>query len=466
MTAQAEAHVPAWLIDEIATVPDFDAFLSTDELAARIAELAAAFPEVSTLRVIGKSVAGESLSCLTLDGGPAARGDAVVFGLPHPNEPVGGLTSLHLLHRLAADSALRHRLGLTWHVVTNADPDGLRLNEGWLRGPFTREHYARHFYRQAFDDQIDWNFPVDASLTDGADTAIRPETGALMSLIDTVRPVLIASLHNSEVGNVYYYVGRPEPRLYPTLQAIPEVLGLSLYRGMPETAWVQPLADGVYRAADIRDSINHRLANGGPPRLESDRNSSVAYADRYDALALVPEVPYWRDPRSSDASAANISLVDALAAGGERMSDLSVVLATALRAIEGLTITDSPFLRASRYFASAAAETAREYLRGETRHERPATVAEAASISETVHSFRLRHGGMLLRCLDDEWQAGNANPALRSAYDQLAVRYRAWCAEADRDARQAGLVLNPIRALVATQYASILAAAHHLTRAA
>jgi zinc carboxypeptidase len=459
MTARADAHVPAWLTDEIATVADAAAFGSTDELAARTADLASAHRDVSTLRMIGRSVGGEPLACLTIDGGRAAWGDAIVFGLPHPNEPVGGLTSLHLAGRLAADAGLRRRLGLTWHVVPNVDPDGLRLNEGWLRGPFTREHYARHFYRQAFDDQIDWHFPVD---TDGASLAIRPETAALMSLIDRHRPALLASLHNAEVGDVYYYVGRDEPRLYPTLQRIPEILGLSLYRGMPEAAWVRPLADGVFRAADIRDSIDHRLASGGPPRLESDRNSSAAYASRQGALALVAEVPYWRDPRSSDATATNVSLVDALAAGGKHMLDLSVVLTDALTDIAGSTITDTPFLRASRYYTAAAAETAEEYLRREPSHERRATVAEAASIIEIVHMFRLRHGGMLLRALEDERRAGNTRAAIRSTRERLAARYRAWCAEAEEDARQAGLVRNPIRALVATQYAAILATAHHL----
>src|SRR6185503_3490329 len=174
-----------------------NAYPSTDELATRTAQVATAYPEVSALRVIGRSVVGEPLTCLTIDGGPPARGTGVVFGLPHPNEPVGGLTSLHLVERLATNTALRRRLGLTWHVVTNVDPDGLRLNEGWLRGPFTRETYARHFYRQAFDDQIDWHFPVDTPNSDFPGSAIRPETAALMSLIDTHRPALLASLHNA-----------------------------------------------------------------------------------------------------------------------------------------------------------------------------------------------------------------------------------------------------------------------------
>ena len=58
-------------------------------------------------------------------------------------------------------AVFRDLLGHRWHVVACIDPDGLRLNEGWLAGPFTRGHYLRHFYRSAGDEQIEWTFPVD-----------------------------------------------------------------------------------------------------------------------------------------------------------------------------------------------------------------------------------------------------------------------------------------------------------------
>jgi 2-polyprenyl-3-methyl-5-hydroxy-6-metoxy-1,4-benzoquinol methylase len=109
-------------------------------------------------RRIGTSALGEPLHCLTVDGGePAGDRDAVMFGLPHPNEPIGGLTTLHLARRLAEDPTLRARPAHTWHLVPYIDPDGLRLNEGWLAGPFTREHYARHFC----EEQVEWTFPLD-----------------------------------------------------------------------------------------------------------------------------------------------------------------------------------------------------------------------------------------------------------------------------------------------------------------
>jgi hypothetical protein len=83
------------------------------------------------------------------------------------------------------------------------------LNEGWLKGPFTREHYARNFYRSAGDEQVEWSFPLDYKTA--YFDAVLPETAALMRLIDHVRPALMCSLHNTEQGGVYYYLSRPEP---------------------------------------------------------------------------------------------------------------------------------------------------------------------------------------------------------------------------------------------------------------
>ena len=48
---------------------------------------------------------------------------------------------------LSNDEALE-ATGVEWHFVPDADPDGTRLNEGWFDGPWTREHYARNFYRR------------------------------------------------------------------------------------------------------------------------------------------------------------------------------------------------------------------------------------------------------------------------------------------------------------------------------
>lgn len=451
--------LPAWLQDELETVPEIAVFSTADELAAELTRLHDRHPGVTTLRRIGTSRLGDPLLCLTI--GSAAE-DALVFGLPHPNEPIGGLTALHLARRLCEDDALRERLGHRWHVVSCIDPDGLRLNHGWLKGPFTREHYARNFYRPAGDEQIEWTFPLDYKTA--YFDAVLPETAALMRVIDQVRPALMCSLHNTEVGGAYYYLSRPEPELHGVLQEIPERLGLSLDRGEPESPSMEQFADGIFRMPDIETLYDYHVAHDDPMPEKFGGNSSHSYARPYGTLTLLSELPHWDDARVSDASPSTTSYADLLREQAAGFRDLVTWMEDILAATgEALTPT-SAFVRASRYYARAMgpAPDGIEKRAAEPASQRPATVAEVASLSDSVHMFRLRYAGMLLRALDAELGIGNATPAIRSAQARLAAQYDAWIAEAEEGA---SMVQIPIRSLVASQYAALVATADHLNRA-
>jgi hypothetical protein len=461
MTPTPQRALPGWLAAEIHRVPPFDTFATVDELADACREVADEHPAVVGLHRVGTSAGGEPLTCLTVDGDPGAP-EALVFGLPHPNEPIGGLTAVHLARRLATDADLRARLGHTWRIVACIDPDGLRLNEGWLKGPFTREHYARHFYRQAGPEQIEWTFPLDHK--DAHFDAALPETSALMRLIDAHRPALMASLHNSELGGVYYYLSRDEPALYPTLQQVPQHLGLPLHLGEPEAPWIPRLADGVFRALDIRDAYDH-LEPAGLTATLSGGNSTGSYAERHGTLTLVCELPYWSDPRFADTTPTVLAYAGLLGEHGQRMVELAGALSDVLSAVDGRTRVDSPFLRASRFYARMSHDLGADMLRRATQADphRRATVAEQVSTIDAVHMFRLRYGGMLLRALDAEVAVGSPHPAVPEARAALARRYAGWCAEAEAVTPAEPI---PIRTLVATQYAAVLAAAAHLAGSA
>ena len=107
------------VLDHVAAVPDFAAFDTVDELHGRARRLAEEFPSLARLRRIGSSRLGEPLWCLTVGDGPR---DALVVGFPHPNEPFGGLTALHLARSVCEDAALRAELGFTWHIAYCVDP--------------------------------------------------------------------------------------------------------------------------------------------------------------------------------------------------------------------------------------------------------------------------------------------------------------------------------------------------------
>src|SRR3954454_23310645 len=140
----------------IERVPAYDRFAGVDELDDELRRVAGGHPGVVNVRRVGGSTLGHPILGATIGEGPR---HALVFGFPHPNEPVGGLAAIQLVDLLCEDAELRGELDLTWHVVPCADPDGARLNEGWFAGPLQRSHYARHFYRPAPCEQVDWTFP-------------------------------------------------------------------------------------------------------------------------------------------------------------------------------------------------------------------------------------------------------------------------------------------------------------------
>lgn len=448
----------SWLPAEMDTVPEYDAFLGADELESALADIAARHPDVAALHRVGTSRAGDPIHALRV--GDASR-HALVFGLPHPNEPIGGLSALHLAERLCADPALLRRLDLTFTVVACIDPDGLRLNEGWLKGPFTRTHYARHFYRPAGAEQVEWTFPL--SYKRAWFDRVLPETLVLMRLIDELQPALVCSLHNSELGGAYYYLSRAEPALYQDLQEIPERVGVPLDRGEPEHPSIPRLADGVYLGLGVRHTYDYLEDTGQDPLVLAEAgDTSAAYAERHGSLTLISEVPYWTDPRSSDPAPTEHRYAALLAEQGTRFSQFAEPLQEALAEVRPHMVTESPFLRASLAFIPWLT-THEESLRprvADPANQRPATVAEQFSLADTVHSFRLRYGGMLLRATAAELAAGNQPPVIRRRHAELRDLMEQWMEEAQAHSAEATL---PIRALVATQYAAMLAAARHVT---
>ena len=435
----------------LSDVPEFEAFLTVDELHDAARALAAEFPSLARVRRIGSSRLGEPLWCLTIGDGPRS---AVVVGFPHPNEPFGGLTAMHLARSLCVDASLRSSLGYTWHIAYCVDPDGARLNESWFGPGLSRSSYARGFYRPAGDEQVEWTFPLDYRGV--YFDAVLPESLALMRLIDEVRPALMCSLHNSEVGGVYYYLTRALPAVHSRLASIPESFGLPLDVGEPEMAFIPQLAPAIFQQTTTATAYRFLEEAGEDPREHIGGGSSAEYAARHGTFTLVCEVPHWTDPRAQDTSLCGSSYADVLVAYASAIEDFGSVVGEVLDAVP-FTV-DSPFLRATRSLTRivVGATAGVRHRAREASSERPATVAEAWTSRAHVHMQRLREGGMLLRALDAELAAGNMSRAVRDARASFGSRFASWLAE---DAAHLPGVPAPIRGPVATQYGAILAVA-------
>ncbi|MDR0593323.1 MAG: hypothetical protein LBG60_08765 [Bifidobacteriaceae bacterium] len=440
-----------------AAVPPKTDFPLLDELAKAFEDLAARHPNLVATRRLGRSRDGQPINLHVIGRGQGRLAHLVVGGV-HPNEPIGSWTALHLAEQLIQDPAMRQQLDASWGIIPCVDPDGYRLNEGWLKNPADRLHYAEHFFRPAPDDQVEWTFPFHYKRAHF--DAMMPETRALKEAIDLMRPDLYVALHNSELGGVYYYLSRAEPELYPALHAIPQALGIPLDEGEPESGHLVALAPAIFAETSLEDAYDWMESLGlDPCPPGSGGASSGQYASRaHGALSLIAELPYWRDARASDTRLTQEAYADLLERTGQRTADLGAVLTQAADEARDLLDWTTPLAHGARAFAQMmgdAAGTARARGR-QPEARRPATAAERFGCEETVRMFQLRYGGMMLRALG-EGLAGSPDPAaLAAVADRLERHCEGWRAAAAADDASEPI---PIADLVGVQYGAILAAA-------
>ncbi|WP_223624296.1 M14 family zinc carboxypeptidase [Microbacterium sp. EST19A] len=432
--------------------PSHTSFPTVDALNEQMEALRAQHPDLIRSERIGTSRLGEPITLYSIGEGTRS---ALVVGGVHPNEPIGSLTILHLTEQLASDAAFREELDTTWHIVPCADPDGMRLNEGWFADPSDRERYAREFYRPAPDEQVEWTFPF--SYKKAYFDAMMPETQALARAIDTARPDLYVPLHNSEGGGAYFYLSRPVPELYPILHALPAALGVPLHTGEAEGAHFTVLASAIYEMGTLQDAYDWTEAYGldpYPPGSAGD--ASTSYAQKYGTLSLIAELPQFSDPFADDTTISETRYRDALRESGEKLVDAGTRLTALLTRVEPHLRLDTPLLRAARVFAPAATGAGEESLaRAAQESDRLATVSEVETLSGLVRLHRLRWGGMLVRALRAEVDAGTAAPELRRVAVEAQTLFDGWLHEALQRGESTPL---PLSAVVGVQYGAILAA--------
>lgn len=440
-------------------IPNYDAFLTVDELNASTRALHAAYPELTQLRRVGETRSSDPIEMLTIKGGSK---QALVFGGPHPNEPIGTMTIEYLSHRLCEDAALRDELGFTWHFIKCIDADGMRLNEGWFKGPFTPTNYARHFFRPASFDQVEWTFPIHYK-TLRFDQPL-PETQTLMRLIDEIQPHFIYSLHNAGFGGVYYYVSRDCAPLYPLFHELPSWYNLALELGEPEVPFAKTFAPAIYDMIRTTQFYDYLLQNGtpDPAAVIQSGMSSADYSDKYGSFFLVVELPYFDDPRVNSQKLTNVLRRDAILQGleiedesdhwaNEIMTQVRPMLTQETlitRAVSAFLKTSGDYRQAQRQWAASAEET-----------NRPATEAEVFSNLLARKFYRLLIYGMLVRVLADELAAGNPAVVIADTHAEASAKLDEMGADLEHQLNYRAL---PIRSLVGVQVCAGLATAQYL----
>ena len=443
-----------------ASIPDYDHFLTVDEMRASRARLCAEFPQRASQRVVGATREGDPLELLSIEH-QSGLPNAFLFGAPHPNEPIGCMAIEFLARRLCEDEGLRDELGYNWHFIQCIDADGTRLNENWFRGPFELRHYHRNFYRPRMQEQVEWTFPTEYK-TLRFDQPL-PETRALMRCIDELQPRFLFSLHNAEFGGVFYYVSEACAPLYSLFHEIPTWFDLQLEHGEPEVPFAIEYAPAIFQMPSMRDMYDFLEQQTGqdPASMMQQGASSMENAERYGTRALIVEMPYWDDPRVSDLSQTSQTRREAVLAGARRTMATTEWLSAEMERCAPHLQLDTAMLRAARdsndiikrfaFGRSHWVETAPEA-------DEPATVAEVFSNQVAWAGYEQRGRGMWLRALEAEIGAGNESPAIREARDIAETEFAARAAdlEAASDYR-----IIPIRSLIGVQICAGLASARH-----
>jgi len=441
------------------SVPDYQVFLTVDELKASSHQLAAQYPDAVQVLEIGRSRQDDPIEALKI--GDGAR-KALLFAMPHPNEPIGSMMLEFLAARLAEDRALREALGYAWYLIKCIDPDGTRLNEGWLKGPFSVTNYARHYYRPPSFEQVEWTFPVDYE-TLHFDTPL-PETRALMSLIEEIEPDFIFSLHNSGFGGAYFYISEEAPGLYERFYHLVESQDLPLHLGEPEMPYAIPYAKAVYAFPPIANTYDFLKNQTGkdPAEILKTGTSSMDYAGRFcDPFGLVCEMPYFHNPAIHDTSPSDMvrryAILEGLATHRAELEMLQEKYA----GVEGALTVDSPFRVAIAEMLRTWQDRLLAYenwARTDPETERQATVAEKLDNLVIDRFYRLLSLGMFVRLLETQIEATGSSPGLGSALEAATnwFQERSSTLEADLD-----YSVIPIQKLVRVQLGCALVAAEH-----
>jgi len=444
-------------------IPDYERFLTVDELNESSAQLATQYPDVVELKEIGRSRQGDPIKALFIGEGEKT---ALLFATPHPNEPIGAMTLEFLSRELAEDRELREELGFKWIIVKCSDPDGTRLNEGWFDGPFTPLNYAKNFYRPPGFQQVEWTFPVQYKDLDFADPI--PETEALMTIIEEEKPNFIYSLHNAGFGGAYYYVSGDCEPLYDSYRKAATDQDIPLHLGEPEMPYAEQLSDAVYLMPSIKESYDYleEYTDKDPAEVIKAGTGSTDYARRFldDFFSLVCEVPYFYDSRIEDMSDSDVQRKRAVLDSADISDEMFDFLQESYERIEELLTVDSKFKDAveeNMRVMKQYSEAKRSWANSNEELESPATVSQKFDNYVVTRFYRMLSFGMFLRMLDDQ---------LEESSGEAAERLRQVRNEVNRELeRQNELLLDdlqyeviPIRKLVAVQLVAGLASVAQL----
>ncbi len=443
----------------IKSVPEYEYFKTVDELNESSRKLAEQYPDLASFYKIGESMAGDPIYCLKIGNGSRA---ILMYGFPHPNEPIGSMMLDYLSQQLVENEAFRNTFkDVSWYIIKVADNDGAKLNEGWFRGPYTPLNYALNFYRPASFQQVEWTFPIKYKTLDNNDPI--PETRALMNIIEEVKPIFIYSLHNAGFGGVYNYISDDAPILYPIFEKAYEDQNIPAALGEPEMPYAVKFAEAVFKMPTMRDSYDYYAANTDRDPAEiigKAGTCSYEYGKQFNekVFELVCEVPYYYNPKIEDLSETEFIRRDLVLANIEDTKQEDQKIREIYFPLKDRLVVDTPLRTALDDFLESSerhlpvqenwAKTAKEL-------EKKATVAEAFDNQQVSKTYKMLLWGMLRRIMLLNYEKTN-DSEFKAAAEKA---YRHMKDMSDKLEKELEYTIIPIKKLVQIQLMSGLYAA-------
>jgi hypothetical protein len=314
-------------------------------------KLAEKYPDIVEIFEMGKTRENNSIYCMKIGNG---KKNGLMFGCPHPNEPIGAMMLEYFTEELAKNKELREKLDYTWYIVKSWDVDGTKLNEKWFKGPFTLYNYSRNFFRPAGHQQVDWTFPVDYKNLHFHETI--PETKAMMNLIDEIKPKFIYSLHNAGFGGVYWYLTDDTKDIYDDLKNAAKKQNIPLNLGEPEAPFVEAYEPAIYKNLGIQQNYDYLEKYGveNPEKVINAGTCSADYAiEVADSFTMLTELPYFYEERINDLSEADITRKEAVLKRIEFDEDSNKFIKETMNNIENYLDKKNPFKLALESFTDS-----------------------------------------------------------------------------------------------------------------
>jgi hypothetical protein len=449
----------------VAAVPDYQDFLTVSELQHSVLVLKERYPELVTLNILGRTTLGNPILEFRIGQG---KRHALLFGFPHPNEPIGSMMLHYLTQELARNRNLRDYFDFTWHIVVCADPDKARLNEGWFKGKRTLTKYARNYYRPPSNLQMEWTFPVSyKKYTFNTPT---PEAQALMRIIDNNTISFSFGLHNSDFGGVYFYWSHDVPEIYPPLYDFIARQGLPLHLGEPEVPYGQKY-DGksMFKMLYFTEEYDwmEKFSPTPPEKILNSGESSDDYIkEKYHCLTANCELPYFYDPKIEDTRPSDMTRAEAVLKSLEYEKALFSSLKDNYQKVKPLLTSRSLFIDTIKEVLRTGEnqiETAENAVKSGNEYKRQATMAEKWDALNLRKFQTLLFIGQFVRLLENEKaQVGEKFPSeLQKILDESM-------AEFDKKAAEAESVLSytviPIKKLASVQLLTALYAMDYVQR--